>query len=154
MLAEPHAAHHWVIIFLWCISMMEAQPLSAIIALFDIFMHDDIFFISIDDIFIMPGCILIMFVQRLFFIIAVFDMRLHDIIMFMSAADIFMLDIEEWSIVFVGWATPEVPIATARARKAKMDLAGFMMHLKVRLIVLSKRTPNPFDPEMTPFKLT
>ncbi len=47
--------------------MMEAQPLSAIIALFDIFMHDDIFFMSIDDILIM------------------------------SAADIFMLDIEEGS---------------------------------------------------------
>ena len=115
---------------------MEAHLGSDIIAAFDIFMHEDIFSMSIIDMFIMSGCMFIMFAQRLFFIIAVFDMRLHDIIRFMSAADIFMLDIDEWFIVFVVWASPEVPTATARARKAKMDFAGFMMHLKARLIVL------------------
>lgn len=49
-------------------------------------MHDAILFMSIIDMFIIPGNILIMFAQFLFRIMAVSDMRLHDIIMFMSAA--------------------------------------------------------------------
>jgi hypothetical protein len=69
---------------------MEAHLGSAIIALFDIFMQDDIFSMSIIDMFIMSGCMFIMFAQRLLLIIAVIDMRLHDIIMFMSAADMSM----------------------------------------------------------------
>ena len=73
---------------------MEAQRLSAIIVLFDIFIHEDILFMSRDDIFIMPACFFIMSEQRLLFIIAVFDMRLHDIIVFMSARSVFMPDIE------------------------------------------------------------
>jgi len=50
-------------------------------------MHDDIFSMSIIDMFIMSGNILIMFAQRLSLIMAVLVMRLHDIIMFMSAAE-------------------------------------------------------------------
>ncbi len=73
-----------------CISIMEAHFGSAIIAAFDIFMHEDIFSMSIIDMFIMLGCIFIMFAQRSFFIISSIDMRLHDIIMFMSAADMVM----------------------------------------------------------------
>lgn len=84
--------------------MMEAQLLSAIIASFDIFMHDDIFSMSIDDIFIMSGCIFIMFAQRSFLIISVSDMRLHDIIMFMSAADMAMDPAGIW--LFIAISSP------------------------------------------------
>ncbi len=77
-------------VFMRCISIMDTHPGSAIIAAFDIFMHMDIFSMSIIDMFIMSGCIFIMFAQRLLLIIAVIDMRLHDIIMFMSAADMVM----------------------------------------------------------------
>ena len=124
---------------------MEAQRLSAIIDLFDIFIHIDILFMSRDDIFIIAACFFIMSEHRLLFIIALFDMRLHDIIVFMSARDVFMPDIEEWFIVLEVCAWPEVAAAAARAKIAKIERANFMLHLKVECVV-GERTPRPFDP--------
>ena len=109
---------------------MEPQRLSAIIVLFDIFIHEDILFMSRDDIFIIAACFFIMSEQRLLFIIALFDMRLHDIIVFMSARDVFMPDIEEWFIVLGVCAWPEVAAAAARARMAKTVWADFMLNLR------------------------
>ena len=94
---------------------MDAQRLSAIILLFDIFIHEDIFFISLDDIFIIAGCISIMLEQRLLFIMALVDMRLHDIIVFISADDICIFDIDEWLIVLGVCARPGMAAVAARA---------------------------------------
>ncbi len=110
---------------------MDAQRLSAIILLSDIFMQECILFISAADIFIMSGCMFIMSEQRLFFIMAVFDIRLHDIIMFMSAADIFIADCEDIGVVDIcAWAAPLV--ATEKAREAIRTLRGFIAGQSVK----------------------
>ena len=124
---------------------MEAQRLSAIMILFDIFIHEDILFMSRDDIFIIAACFFIMSEQRLLFIIAVLDMRLHDIIVFMSAREVFMPDIEEWFIVVGSCAWTEVEVAAAKARKAKTVRADVMLNLMAKCVV-RERTPPPFDP--------
>ena len=121
------------IFLLWCISIMDAHRLSAIIALLDIFMQEDIFFMSDADIFIMSGCIFIMLAQRLFFIIAVLDIRLHDIIMFMSAWDIFMPVMDEWFIwPFLICAVAGEALMTAASAAAKIMFI-FIVYPRINL---------------------
>ncbi len=106
-------------------------------ALSDIFMQADIFFMSAADIFIMSGCIFIILAQRLFFIIAVFDIRLHDIIMFMSASDIFMPAIDECFIESCFCALSGAAAPKAKMAEAKIMVVDFIMNLENRISIKS-----------------
>ena len=123
-----------------CISIMDAQLLSAIIALFDILMHADIFFISACVMFIMSGCIFIVSEQPLLFIISVFDMRLHAIIMSMSAADIFMPPIAEWFIESCPCALTGAAALKASMAEARKIVVGFMTALRKCSVIILMTT--------------